>query len=210
MVTVPMVPWPHIGRQPDDLDEQDGDVAIVARRRIEDRARHHVVAARLEHQRLADPVVVGEEIEPPLAHGRALEQRAAARRPGAPDCRRCGRRGRRRCGRTWRQNPSRPTHPDAPTPAETCRKAGKCRREAVIPPGHSPHLCDHCIVGARKHGASGYEPWIDLNLNNDIAAYETAQRAVDGVPSAPSRARWFGKEVADRAVGLVRGAVASN
>ena len=62
-----------------DLDEQDADVAIGARRRIEDRARHHVVAARLEHQRLADPVVVGEEIEPPLAHGRALEQRPAAR-----------------------------------------------------------------------------------------------------------------------------------
>ena len=61
MVTVPMVPWPHIGRQPRGLDEQDRDVAIGAGRRIEDRARHHVVAARLEHQRRADPVVVARE-----------------------------------------------------------------------------------------------------------------------------------------------------
>ena len=61
------------------LDEQDADVAVGAGRRIEHRARHHVVAARLEHQRLADPVVVGEEIEPPLAHGGALEQGRAAR-----------------------------------------------------------------------------------------------------------------------------------
>ena len=61
------------------LDEQDADVAVGAGRRIEHRARHHVVAARLEHQRLADPVVVREEIEPPLAHGGALEQRRAAR-----------------------------------------------------------------------------------------------------------------------------------
>ena len=29
----------------------------VARRRVEDRARHHVVAARLEHQAGADPVM---------------------------------------------------------------------------------------------------------------------------------------------------------
>ena len=64
------------------LDEQDGDVAVGSRRRIEDRARHHVVAARLEHQRLADPVMVLEEVEPPLAHGGALEQgRAAAHQP---------------------------------------------------------------------------------------------------------------------------------
>src|SRR5580704_7969361 len=60
------------------LDEQDADVAIGAGRRIEHRARHHVMAARLEHQRLADPVVVLEEIEPLLAHGGAPEQRRAA------------------------------------------------------------------------------------------------------------------------------------
>ena len=60
------------------LDEQDGDVAILARRRIEDRARHHVVAARLEHQPGADPVIFGEEMRPPFHHRRALEQRAAA------------------------------------------------------------------------------------------------------------------------------------
>ena len=60
-----------------DLDEQDRRVAIGAGRRIEDGARHHVVTARLEHQRPADPVVMGEEVEPPLAHGRAFELRTA-------------------------------------------------------------------------------------------------------------------------------------
>ena len=50
----------------------------VARRRIEDRARHHVVAARLEHQPGADPVEFGEEMRAPLHHRRALEQRPAA------------------------------------------------------------------------------------------------------------------------------------
>ena len=60
------------------LDEQDRDVAIVARRWIQDRTRHHVVAARLEHQPGADPVILGEEMRPALHHRRALEQRAAA------------------------------------------------------------------------------------------------------------------------------------
>ena len=60
------------------LDEQDGDVAIGPRRRIEDRARHHVVAARLEHQPGADPVIFGQEMRAPLHHGRAVEQRPAA------------------------------------------------------------------------------------------------------------------------------------
>jgi hypothetical protein len=35
------------------------------------------VAARLEHQRPADPVVMRQEIQPPLAHGRAHERGAA-------------------------------------------------------------------------------------------------------------------------------------
>ena len=78
IVTVPIVPWPHIGRQPEVSMNRMRDVAIVARRRIEDRARHHVVAARLEHQPGADPVVFGEEMRAPLHHRRALEQRPAA------------------------------------------------------------------------------------------------------------------------------------
>ena len=60
------------------FDEQDRDIAILARRRIEDRAAHHVMAARLEHQPFADPIVVLEEIGAPLHHRVALEQRAAA------------------------------------------------------------------------------------------------------------------------------------
>ena len=50
----------------------------VARRRIEDRAGHHVVAARLEHQPFADPVIFGEEVRALLDHGRAVEGGAAA------------------------------------------------------------------------------------------------------------------------------------
>lgn len=61
------------------LDEQNADIAIGPGRRIKDRARHDVMAAGLEHQRLADPVVPREEIEPALAHGRALEQWRATR-----------------------------------------------------------------------------------------------------------------------------------
>ena len=41
------------------LDEQHADVAVRRGRRVEDRARHHVVPARLEHQGGADPVVIG-------------------------------------------------------------------------------------------------------------------------------------------------------
>ena len=62
IVTVPIVPWPHIGRQPEVSMNRIATSQSVAGRRIEDRARHHVVAARLEHQPGADPVVVGEEM----------------------------------------------------------------------------------------------------------------------------------------------------
>ncbi len=78
MVTVPIVPWPHIGRQPEVSMNRMAMSQSVARRRIEDRARHHVVAARLEHQPGADPVVFGAGMRAPLHHGRALEQRPAA------------------------------------------------------------------------------------------------------------------------------------
>ena len=40
------------------LDEEERGVGVVAHRLVEDRAGHHVVAARLEHQAGADPVVV--------------------------------------------------------------------------------------------------------------------------------------------------------
>ena len=60
------------------LDEQDADVAIGTRRRIEDRARHHVVPAWLEHQAGADPVVFRQEVLAALEHGLALQLRNAA------------------------------------------------------------------------------------------------------------------------------------
>src|SRR4051812_37463168 len=63
---------------PRDLDEENADVAVGPRRRVEDRARHHLVPARLVHEAGADPVVLGEEMLAPLAHAGALEERPAA------------------------------------------------------------------------------------------------------------------------------------
>ena len=80
------------------LDEQDGDVAVVTRRRVEDRTRHHVMAARLEHQPGADPVILGQEMRAPLHHGGAVAAAGRRRPPAGPDCRRYGRRCRRRNG----------------------------------------------------------------------------------------------------------------
>ena len=51
-----------------DLDEQHAEVAIGARGRVEDRTRHDVVAARLEHQGVADPIVLGQEDLALLGH----------------------------------------------------------------------------------------------------------------------------------------------
>ena len=59
------------------LDVEEGDVAVLARRRIEDRPGHDVVAARLEHQARADPVVFRHEVGAPLDH-------RSARRSGGP------------------------------------------------------------------------------------------------------------------------------
>jgi hypothetical protein len=39
------------------LDKKDGDIILRVMRRIKDAAAHHIMAARLEHQPLADPVV---------------------------------------------------------------------------------------------------------------------------------------------------------
>src|SRR5215469_18067427 len=60
------------------LDIEDRDVAILAQRRVEDRSRHRVMAARLEHQRAAHPIEAGEKILPARAHRRAPEERPAA------------------------------------------------------------------------------------------------------------------------------------
>lgn len=77
MVMVPMVPWPH-RQAAGGLDEEHGHVAIRPRRRVEDGARHHVMAARLEHQPGADPVEPGQKIGALLQHGGAAEMQAAA------------------------------------------------------------------------------------------------------------------------------------
>ena len=50
------------------LDEQDANIAIRPRRRVEDRARHHVVPARLEHEACADPVVFRQEMLAAVEH----------------------------------------------------------------------------------------------------------------------------------------------
>jgi hypothetical protein len=61
------------------FDEKDPDVGILARRRIEETAAHHVVPSRLEHQPRAYPVEAGEEILPALAHGSSMERGRTAR-----------------------------------------------------------------------------------------------------------------------------------
>jgi hypothetical protein len=60
------------------FDEDDAGVAIVASRGVEDAARHHVVAARLEHEPRADPVIVAHETLPPLAGIGGGQHRPAA------------------------------------------------------------------------------------------------------------------------------------
>ena len=61
------------------FDEDEADIAVVAQRGIEDGAGHRVVTARLVHQRSAHPIVVADEIEAPLAHGRTGKRRPPAR-----------------------------------------------------------------------------------------------------------------------------------
>ena len=59
------------------LDEEQRRVGIVTQRLVEDRARHDIVTARLEHEAGADPVVALEEILALLAHAGAVQRRAA-------------------------------------------------------------------------------------------------------------------------------------
>ena len=74
---MPIVPWPHIGRQPLVSMKRMPTSASARGRRIEKAAAHHVVAARLETQAGADPVEARHEVEPPLAM-------VAPRSSGAP------------------------------------------------------------------------------------------------------------------------------
>ncbi len=63
---------------PRGLDEEDADVAVGACRGIEDRARHHVVAAGSNIRPVRIPVVFRQEVRALLQHGRTLQHRAAA------------------------------------------------------------------------------------------------------------------------------------
>ena len=112
------------------LDIEDADVAVVATGRVEDRARHDVVAARLEHQGGADPVQAREKILAPRAHGGAAQAAARRPRPAAPDCRRYGRRCRRRCARSLRTAPfaaAEPQHGTASPPSGRRISTALCR-----------------------------------------------------------------------------------
>ena len=66
------------GQAPGGLDEEQRKIGVRRERRVEHRARHQVMAARLVHQRPADPVVVADEVLAPLAHRGARERRPAA------------------------------------------------------------------------------------------------------------------------------------
>ena len=55
-VATPIVPCPHIGRQPETSMKITPQSASGARRGLQDRPRHRAVAARLAHQQLAQLV----------------------------------------------------------------------------------------------------------------------------------------------------------
>ena len=60
------------------FDEQDGHIAIGSRGRINDTARHHIVAPGLKHQTGANPVVLLEKMPAPLDHIGPFQKGAAA------------------------------------------------------------------------------------------------------------------------------------
>ena len=60
------------------LDEEEADVRVGSRGRVENAPGHHVVAARLEHEPGPDPVVLLQEVEPALVHGRSFEAGTSA------------------------------------------------------------------------------------------------------------------------------------
>ena len=61
-----------------DLDEQHAPIGILAAGRLQDRAGHRAVSARLVHQQLPDPVVLTLEPQLALEHRRAREDADAA------------------------------------------------------------------------------------------------------------------------------------
>ena len=77
-VATPIVPCPHIGRQPETSMNRTPQSASGARRRLEDRARHRAVAARLAHQQQPQVVHVRHEVQLALEHRRAGDRADAA------------------------------------------------------------------------------------------------------------------------------------
>ena len=71
-------PVPAHRQQPADLDEQHAPVGVRPRRRLEDRARHRAVPARLAHQQQPQVVQLAREVVAPLEHRRARDRRDAA------------------------------------------------------------------------------------------------------------------------------------
>ena len=54
------------------FDKQHSNIILFVRRRIEDTARHHVVASWLEHQTFPYPIVFFEEMDAFISDGFAL------------------------------------------------------------------------------------------------------------------------------------------
>lgn len=69
---------PAHGQAAAGFDKEHADIVLWVGRWVEDAAAHHVVAAGLKHQPLADPVVLGKEVQAPFHHGGTLQQRATA------------------------------------------------------------------------------------------------------------------------------------
>ncbi len=59
------------------LYKKDGHIILRVMRRIKDAAAHHIVATRLEHQPLTDPVECGQEMLSFLAHVLSFQHGAA-------------------------------------------------------------------------------------------------------------------------------------
>ena len=75
----PDQPMPAHGQAAGGFDEQHANVAILTRRGIQDRPRHHVMPPRLVHQPGPYPVVILQEMRPAFQHRGTLQPGTAAR-----------------------------------------------------------------------------------------------------------------------------------
>ena len=77
-VATPIVPCPHIGRQPETSMKRTPQSASGRVGGLQDRARHRGVAARLAHQQPPQVVALGLEVQLALEHRGAGERADAA------------------------------------------------------------------------------------------------------------------------------------